>query len=466
MENYRIEVDALGEVKVRNDRYWGAQTQRALENFKIGNEKIPIEVIRAYGILKKAAAIVNWKLGVLDEKIKDAISKAADEIISGKLDEHFPLLVWQTGSGTQTNMNVNEVIANRANELLGIKKRGTKKPVHPNDHVNLSQSSNDTFPTAMHIAATEATIENFLPKVRGLKDSLNKKSKEFKEIIKVGRTHLQDATPLTLGDEFSGYVGQIELGIEAIENSLNHLKQLAIGGTAVGTGFNAPKGFDVMVVKEISKMTGIEFVTAKNKFAALASHEAIVEMSGAIKTLASSLMKIANDIRILSSGPRCGIGEIKLPANEPGSSIMPGKINPTQCEAMTQVCCQVIGNDVTINIAGSGLGLELNMYKPVLIYNLLQSIRLLGDACESANRNCVVGIEANTKKIAYFLENDLMLVTALSRVIGYDKASEIAHLAYENDLTLKEAAIQGGYIKEREYDELVDPRKMLGPYKV
>ena len=466
MAEYRIETDALGEVKVEKDKYWGAQTQRSLQNFEIGGQRIPTEVIRAFGVLKKAAAIVNNKLGVLDEKIKDAICKAADEIIEGKLDDHFPLVVWQTGSGTQSNMNVNEVISNRANEILGVKERGTKSPVHPNDHVNKSQSSNDTFPTAMYIAATKAIIENLIPKVKGLRDALDEKSKEFNDIIKVGRTHLQDATPLTLGQEFSGYVNQIDHGIEAIENSLVHLKQLALGGTAVGTGLNTPEGFDVMVAEEISKETGIDFVTAPNKFAALASHDAIVEASGALKTLACSLKKIANDIRILACGPRCGIGEIRIPANEPGSSIMPGKINPTQCEAMTQVCCQVMGNDVAINVAGSGLGLELNMYKPVLIYNLLLSIRLLGDACESARKNCVVGIEANTEKIDYFLKNDLMLVTPLSRAIGYDKASEIAHLADEKGLTLKEAALQTGYVTEKEYDEIVDPRKMIGPYKV
>ncbi|MCD6130446.1 MAG: class II fumarate hydratase [Deltaproteobacteria bacterium] len=462
----RIETDAMGNVEVEEDKYWGAQTQRSLQNFKIGGEKIPIEVIRAFGILKKAAAIANCKLGVLDEKLKDAICKAADEIIEGKLDEHFPLVVWQTGSGTQSNMNVNEVISNRANEMLGNRKRGTKSPVHPNDHVNKSQSSNDTFPTAMYIAATKATIENLIPKVKGLRDVLNKKSEEFKDIIKVGRTHLQDATPITLGQEFSGYVNQIDNGIEAIENTLTHLKQLALGGTAVGTGLNAPEGFDIMVAEEISKETGIDFVTAPNKFAALASHDAIVESSGALKTLACSLRKMANDIRILACGPRCGIGEIKIPANEPGSSIMPGKVNPTQCEAMTQVCCEVMGNDVAINMAGSGLGLELNMYKPVLIYNLLQSIRLLGDTCESFNKNCAVGIEANIEKIDYFLKNDLMLVTALSRAIGYDKASKIAHLADDKGLTLKDAALQTGYVTEKEYDEIVDPRKMISPYEV
>jgi len=462
---YRVERDSLGEVKVPKDKYWGAQTQRALHNFKIGEERMPIEIIRAFGILKKAAAIANCKLGVIDEKTKDIICKVADEIIQGKLDEHFPLPVWQTGSGTMTNMNVNEVISNRANELLG-SKLGSKYPIHPNDHVNKSQSSNDTMPTAMSIAATLKIVNNLIPAVRSLKDAFAQKAEEFKNIIKVGRTHLQDATPLTLGQEFSGYVSQLEHGIKAIENTLPHLKELAIGGTAVGTGLNSPEGFDVLVVKEVSQMTNIDFVPASNKFEAMAAHDAISETSGALKTLANSLHKIANDIRILASGPRCGIGEIKIPANEPGSSIMPGKVNPTQCEALTQICCQVIGNDVAINMAASGLGLELNMYKPVLIYNLLQSIKLLSDGCNSFSKNLVMGIEPNLDKIKEYVENDLMLVTPLARAIGYDRASEIAHLADREGLTLREAAIKLGYVSPEEFDRIVNPSKMIGPYKV
>ncbi|MCD6362804.1 MAG: class II fumarate hydratase [Synergistetes bacterium] len=462
---YRIERDSLGEVKVPKDKYWGAQTQRALQNFKIGEEKMPIEVIRAFGIVKKAAAIANYKLGVIDEKTKNIICKVADEIIRGELDDHFPLPVWQTGSGTMTNMNVNEVISNRANELLG-GERGSKYPIHPNDHVNKSQSSNDTMPTAMSIAATLMIVNELIPALRSLKDTFAQKAEEFKDIIKVGRTHLQDATPLTLGQEFSGYVSQLEHGIRAIENALPHLKELALGGTAVGTGLNSPEGFDTLAVEEISKMTNIDFIPAPNKFEAIAAHDAIAEVSGALKTVANSLHKIANDIRILASGPRCGIGEIRIPANEPGSSIMPGKVNPTQCEALTQVCCQVVGNDVTINMAASGLGLELNVYKPVLIYNLLQSIRLLTDACNSFNRNLVRGIEPNLNKIKEYLENDLMLVTPLARAIGYDKASEIAHLADREGLTLKEAAVKLGYVSPEEFDRIVDPSKMIGPYKV
>ncbi len=461
---YRIEKDSLGEVKVPQEKYWGAQTQRALENFKVGNEKMPIEVVHAFAILKKAAAISNFKLGVLDEKIKDAICQAAQEIIEGKLDDQFPLPVWQTGSGTMTNMNVNEVIGNRASEILG-GRRGEKSPVHPNDHVNKSQSSNDTMPTAMSISATSEILNSLLPKIKLLKDAFDKKSKEFEDIIKVGRTHLQDATPLTLGQEFSGYVSQLEHAIQAIKDSLPHLKELALGGTAVGTGLNSPEGFDKLVAEEISRITGIDFITAPNKFEALSSHDGICQASGALKVLACALNKIANDIRILASGPRCGIGEIKIPANEPGSSIMPGKINPTQCEAMTQVCSQVIGNDVVINMADSGLGLQLNMYKPVLIYNLLQSIKLLGDMSESFRMHLVEGIEANKEKIAYFLEQDLMLVTPLARAIGYDKASKIARLADNEGLTLKEAALRLGFVDEYQFNQIVDPSKMISPYK-
>ncbi len=462
---YRIEKDTLGEVKVSQDKYWGAQTQRALGNFKIGTEQMPTEVIYAFGILKKAAAIANFKIGVLDNKIKDAICEAADEIIDGKLDDQFPLPVWQTGSGTMTNMNVNEVIGNRASELLG-GKRGSRSPVHPNDHVNKSQSSNDTMPTAMSIASTTIIVKCLLPKVKALGDAFNEKSEQFKGIIKVGRTHLQDATPLTLGQEFSGYVSQIDHAVSAITNSLPHLKELALGGTAVGTGLNSPMGFDKLAASEITDITGIDFVTAPNKFDALSNHNEICEASGSLKVLASALNKIANDIRILASGPRCGIGEIKIPANEPGSSIMPGKINPTQCEAMTQICCQVMGNDVAINMADSGLGLELNMFKPVLIYNLLQSIRLLGDICESFRLHLVEGIEANTKRIADLLENDLMLVTPLARAIGYDKASEISRLADTNGLTLREAALKLGFVSEDEFTSIVDPAQMINPYNM
>ncbi len=460
---YRIELDTLGEVKVPQDKYWGAQTQRASSNFKIGAELMPIEVIYAFGVLKKAAAITNSKMGVLDPKIKDAICQAADEIIDGKLDDQFPLPVWQTGSGTMTNMNVNEVIGNRASELLG-GKRGDRSPVHPNDHVNKSQSSNDTMPTAMSIASTIMIMKHLLPNITALRDAFEKKSEQFGSIIKVGRTHLQDATPLTLGQEFSGYVSQIDHSIEAIKNSLPHLKELALGGTAVGTGLNSPAGFDTLVAGEIKNLTGIDFVTAPNKFAALSSHDEICETSGSLKVLAAALNKIANDIRILASGPRCGIGEIRIPANEPGSSIMPGKINPTQCEAMTQICCQVMGNDVAINMADSGLGLELNMFKPVLIYNLLQSVKLLSDMCESFRIHLVEGIEANTKRIADLLENDLMLVTPLARAIGYDKASEISRLADTHELTLKEAALKLGFVSEDEFRTIVDPAKMINPY--
>ena len=460
---YRVERDSLGEVEVPQNKYWGAQTQRAFGNFKVGNEKMPIEVIHAFGVLKKAAAISNFKLGVLSEKIKDAICGTADEIIGGKLDDQFPLPVWQTGSGTMTNMNVNEVIGNRASEILG-GKLGEKSPVHPNDHVNKSQSSNDTMPTAMSISAVTEILTKLLPNIGMLRDAFKKKSEEFDDIVKVGRTHLQDATPLTLGQEFSCYVSQLDHSIKAIENSLPHLKELALGGTAVGTGLNSPKGFGALAAEEISKITGIDFITAPNKFEALASHDAICETSGALKVLACALNKIANDIRILASGPRCGIGEIKIPANEPGSSIMPGKINPTQCEAMTQVCSQIIGNDVVISMADAGLGLELNMYKPVLIYNLLQSVRLLSDMCESFRIHLVEGIQADKEKIAYFLENDLMLVTPLARAIGYDKASKIARLADNEGLTLKEAALKLGFVSEDQFKTIVDPRKMIHPY--
>ncbi len=462
---YRIEKDTLGEVKIPADRYWGAQTQRAVMNFRIGWEKMPIEVIRAFAVIKKAAAIANNKLHVLEDEVKDVICRVADEIINGKLDEHFPLSVWQTGSGTMTNMNVNEVISNRANEILGYP-LGGKEPVHPNDHVNKSQSSNDVMPTAMSIAATIMVVKELLPALKRLRDAFVVKSEVFWGIIKVGRTHLQDAVPISLGQEFSGYASQIEHGVRAIENALPHLKELAIGGTAVGTGLNTPEGFDTMVVKEISMIVGIEFVPAPNKFEAIAAHDAISEMSGALKTVANALNKIANDIRILSSGPRCGIGELQIPANEPGSSIMPGKVNPTQCEALTQICCQVVGNDVAINMGASGLGLELNLYKPLLIYNILQSVRLLTDGCESFRKHLVEGIQPNIRKIREYIDRDLMLVTPLARKIGYDKAAEIAHIAEEKDITLREAAIFSGYVTAEEFDTIVNLKDMIYPYRI
>ena len=462
---YRIERDTLGEVKIPADRYWGAQTQRAVANFRIGWEKMPIEVIRAFAVVKKAAAIANNKLHVLEDEVKDVICRVADEIINGKLDEHFPLSVWQTGSGTMTNMNVNEVISNRANEILGYP-LGGKEPVHPNDHVNKSQSSNDVMPAAMSIAATIMIVKELLPALKRLRDAFAVKSKVFGDIIKVGRTHLQDAVPISLGQEFSGYASQLEHGVRAIENALPHLKELAIGGTAVGTGLNAPEGFDRMVVEEISRIVGIEFVVAPNKFESIAAHDAISEMSGALKTVANALNKIANDIRILSSGPRCGIGELQIPANEPGSSIMPGKVNPTQCEALTQICCQVIGNDVAINMGASGLGLELNLYKPLLIYNILQSIRLLTDGCESFRKHLVEGIQPNIRRIREYVDKDLMLVTPLARKIGYDKAAEIAHIAKEKDITLREAAIFSGYVTAEEFDSIVNPKDMIYPYRI
>ena len=459
---YRLEKDSMGEIKVPADRYYGAQTQRALKNFKIGCERFPQEFIHAFGVLKKAAAIVNARLGVLDKKIMAAICRAADEVMAEKLKDHFPLVIWQTGSGTQTNMNMNEVISNLSNEILG-EKFGNKAYVHPNDHVNKSQSSNDTFPTAMHIAAYERITNHLLPALTQLKETLQKKSSEFSDIIKIGRTHLQDAVPLTLGQEFSGYVSQLEHGITCIQNALPHLSELAIGGTAVGTGLNAPSGYAEEIVKEISKLTGLPFVSAQNKFASLAAHDVIVGTSGALKTVACSLMKIANDVRWLASGPRCGIGEIQIPANEPGSSIMPGKVNPTQCEALTMVACQVIGNDTTIAMAGASGNFELNVYKPVIIYNLLQSIRLLADASISFNKNCVMGIKPDRDRIKKYLKNSLMLVTALTTKIGYDKAAAIAKLAHEKKITLKEATLESGLLSEKEFDEAVQPGKMIGP---
>jgi len=452
----------MGEVKVPVDKYLGAQTQRSKDNFKIGDGKMPIEIIRAFGVLKKAAAMANMELGVLPEEKAKLIMQVCDEIIAGKLDEHFPLVVWQTGSGTQSNMNVNEVAANRSHVIRGGKLGEGTRLIHPNDDVNKSQSSNDTFPTAMHIAAYKMIWEVTLPGVEKLKNTLKDKSEEFKNIVKTGRTHLMDATPLTLGQEFSGYVSQLDHGIKALKNTLSHLSELALGGTAVGTGLNTPKGYDVLVAAKIAELTGHPFVTAENKFESLAAHDAIVETSGALKTLAVSLMKIANDIRFLGSGPRCGIGEINLPANEPGSSIMPGKVNPTQNEALTMVCAQVIGNDTAIAIGGMQGHYQLNVFKPVMIFNLLNSARLLGDACVSFNDKCAVGIEPNLPNIKKNLENSLMLVTALNTHIGYENAAKIAKKAHVEGTTLKQAALESGLVTEEQFDEWVDPSKMTG----
>ena len=458
----RIERDSIGELEVPADKYYGAQTQRSLENFKIGGEVFQREFIRAYGLIKKAAASVNHRFGNINDKILDAIHKASDEVISGTLDKHFPLVIWQTGSGTQTNMNFNEVIANRAIEILG-GELGSKDPVHPNDHVNMSQSTNDTFPTAINIAAVESINHNLIPSVRRLKSSLDNKSKEFGSIVKLGRTHLQDATPLSLGQEFSGYVSALDHGIKRLETSLGHCKELAMGGTAVGTGINSVSGFAEEVADEISFLTGIEFVTAENKFEALGGQDCIVELSGSLKVLAGSLFKIANDLRWLSSGPRSGIGEIVLPANEPGSSIMPGKVNPTQCEAMTMLCIQVMGNDTTITFAGASGNFELNVYRPVIAYNILQSIRLLSDGCDSLRTNAVDGIEPDLERINHNLYNSLMLVTALNPHIGYDKASEVAKKAYKENTTLRDAIEKLGYMSGEEFDNLVKPEEMISP---
>ena len=454
----------MGEVKVPEGAYYGAQTARSLKNFDIGTEKIPKEVVRSFGILKKVAAQVNCELGLLSEEKMNLIVRAADEIIEGKLDEHFPLSVWQTGSGTQTNMNLNEVIANRAIELTG-GVLGSKTPIHPNDDVNKSQSSNDTFPTAMHITAATEIKHRLLPAVEALAVVMKKKISEFKNIAKIGRTHLMDAVPLTLGQEFSGYTAQIEYGHERIVQCLPRLYELAIGGTAVGTGLNTHPEFSERVAKKIADLTGLPFVSAANKFEALAAHDAMVETSGALKTLAVSLHKIANDIRWLSSGPRCGIGELSLPANEPGSSIMPGKVNPTQCEALTMIAAQCIGNDTTIAFAGASGNFELNVYKPVIIYNLLQSVRLLSDGCRSFADKCVAGISANESVIAGYVQNSLMLVTALNPYIGYDKAAKIAKHAHAQGTTLKEAAVSLGFLTAEEFDRAVVPDKMVGPRK-
>ncbi|GBD90432.1 fumarate hydratase class II [bacterium BMS3Abin04] len=459
---YRIETDTMGEVKVPADKYWGAQTQRSKENFKIGGERFPREIIRALGILKKAAALANNELGMLPDDKKDLIVQAANEVIEGKLDEHFPLVVWQTGSGTQTNMNSNEVISNRAIEIAG-GVMGSKKPIHPNDDVNKAQSSNDTFPTAMHIAAVEETYRRLIPMITKLRDTLKAKSDEFSGIIKNGRTHLMDATPLTLGQEFSGYVQQLTNGLARIDAALPRLSELALGGTAVGTGLNTHKKFAELSAKKISELTGLKFTTAPNKFEALAAHDAIVEFSGVLNTIAASLFKIANDIRWMGSGPRSGIGELSLPANEPGSSIMPGKVNPTQAEAITMVCTQVMGNHTTITFAGASGNFELNVYKPVMIYNLLQSIRLLADASSSFSDHMIAGIKPNKERIDQLLRNSLMLVTALNPYVGYDNAAKIAKKAHKDNQTLKEAAVELGILTEEQFDEYVRPEKMIGP---
>ncbi|HTW35239.1 MAG TPA: class II fumarate hydratase [Rhizomicrobium sp.] len=462
MTKTRIETDTFGPIEVPADRYWGAQTQRSLQNFKIGGERMPAPVIHALGVVKRAAAIANVALGQLDKKLGDAIEAAAQEVIDGKLDEHFPLVVWQTGSGTQSNMNANEVISNRAIQMLG-GEMGSKKPVHPNDHVNRSQSSNDSFPTAMSIAAVSEIHKRLLPGLKHLHTALVAKEKAFADIIKIGRTHLQDATPITLGQEFSGYATQVAYGIARVEAALPRLCQLAQGGTAVGTGLNSPPQFAQRFAEEAAKITGLPFVTAPNKFESLAAHDAAVEMSGALNTVAVSLYKIAQDIRLLGSGPRSGLGELSLPENEPGSSIMPGKVNPTQCEALTMVCAQVIGNHTTITFAGSQGNFELNVFKPVVIYDLLQSVRLIGDAAVSFTDNCVVGIEANRAHIKALMERSLMLVTALAPKIGYDNAAKVAKTAHKNGTTLKEEAVKLGFVTAEEFDKLVRPEDMIHP---
>jgi len=459
--NYRIEKDTMGEVQVPADKYWGAQTQRSKENFKIGDGRMPVEIIRAFAYLKKAAAATNEELGVLSAEKAGLIKQVCDEILTGSLDDQFPLVVWQTGSGTQSNMNVNEVVSNRSHVLQGNKLGEGKPLIHPNDDVNKSQSSNDTFPTAMHIAAYKMLVETTIPGLEKLKATLKKKSEAFMPIVKIGRTHWMDATPLTLGQEFSGYVSQLEHGIKAIKNTYEHLSELALGGTAVGTGINTPKGYSELVAAYIAKYTGLPFITGTNKFEGLAAHDAIVEAHGALKTVAVSLMKIANDIRMLASGPRCGIGEILIPENEPGSSIMPGKVNPTQTEALTMVCAQVLGNDVAINIGGSNGHFELNVFKPMMVSNFLESARLLGDAAVSFNDNLAIGIEPNQARITHNLNNSLMLVTALNTHIGYEKAAQIAKKAHKEHTTLKEAALALGYLSAEEFDAWVDPSKMI-----
>ena len=460
--NFRIEKDTIGEVKVPSEKYWGAQTERSRNNFKIGDESsMPIEIIYAFAILKKAAAITNFKLNVLAQEKMNLISKVCDEILEGKHDDQFPLVIWQTGSGTQSNMNINEVISNRAHVIEGKKLGEGVKTLLPNDDVNKSQSSNDTFPTGMHIACYKLIIENTIPSIEKLRDTLNDKSNAFNSVIKIGRTHLMDATPLTLGQEFSGYVSQLNHGLKALRNTLPHLAELALGGTAVGTGLNTPSGYSDLVASTIAELTGLPFVSAENKFEALAAHDALVETHGALKQLAVSINKIANDIRLMASGPRSGIGELIIPANEPGSSIMPGKVNPTQAEAITMVCAQIMGNDVAVSVGGAQGHYELNVFKPMMANNLIQSAKILGDACASFNENCAKGIEPNQKKIDALLNNSLMLVTALNTKIGYYKAAEIANTAHKNGTTLKEEAIRLGYVKEEDYDKWVDPKNMI-----
>ena len=458
----RIETDSMGKIEVPTDRYWGAQTQRSLQNFKIGGERFPREMIWALGIVKQSVAEVNAQLGTLDGDLAEIIIKAAQEVIDGALDDHFPLVVWQTGSGTQTNMNANEVISNRAIEMLG-GVLGSKEPIHPNDHVNKSQSTNDAFPTAIHVAIVDRIHNHLIPAVTALRDALSDKAEAFKDIVKTGRTHLQDATPLTLGQAFSGYVTQLNNALRAIDHALPHLYELPIGGTAVGTGLNTHPEYATKAAASISKRTGFSFVTAPNKFEALGARDAIVEASGAFKTLACALNKIANDLRWLGSGPRCGIGELLLPENEPGSSIMPGKVNPTQCEAMTMVCAQVIGSDTTVAIAGASGNFELNVFMPVIAFNALQSIRLLADACDSFNENCVVGIEPNREKIQEYLNDSLMLVTALNPYIGYDNAALVAKTAHQEGKTLRRTVVELNLLSEEEFDRVVVPSQMIGP---
>tara|TARA_Y100001954_G_scaffold103845_1_gene112952 strand:+ start:385 stop:1782 length:1398 start_codon:yes stop_codon:yes gene_type:complete len=463
---FRIEKDTMGDVKVPAAKYWGAQTERSRNNFRIGAAaSMPLEVVYGFAYLKKAAAHANCQLGVLAEEKRELISKVCDEILAGKHDDEFPLVIWQTGSGTQSNMNTNEVIANRAHVINGGSLTDTEKLIHPNDDVNKSQSSNDTYPTGMHIAAYKMVVECTIPGVEKLRDTLKEKSEAFKDVVKIGRTHLMDATPLTLGQEFSGYVSQLNHGLKALKNTLNHLSELALGGTAVGTGINTPSGYDVLVADKIAEFTGLPFVTAENKFEALAAHDAIVETHGALKMLAVSLNKISNDIRLLASGPRSGIGEIIIPSNEPGSSIMPGKVNPTQCEAMTMVCAQVMGNDVAITVGGAQGHYELNVFKPVMAANFLQSARLIGDACHSFTENCAVGIEPNYVNLKKNLDNSLMLVTALNTKIGYEKAAKIAKTAHQNGTTLKEESINLGYLTAEEFDAWVRPEDMCGSLK-
>ncbi|CBS86741.1 class II fumarate hydratase [Azospirillum lipoferum] len=462
MSGVRTETDSFGPIEVPADRYWGAQTQRSLQNFRIGGERMPVPLVRALGIQKRAAAAANMKLGVLDPKLGAAIMAAADEVIDGRLADHFPLVVWQTGSGTQTNMNANEVIANRAIEQLG-GTMGSKTPIHPNDHVNMGQSSNDSFPTAMHIAAADEIVRSLIPALEHLRTALDAKADAFQDIVKIGRTHLQDATPLTLGQEFSGYAAQVSYGIGRVKGSLPQLYRLAQGGTAVGTGLNARPGFAEAFAEEVAAFTGLPFVTAENKFEALATHDSLVDVHGHLNTLSVSLMKIANDIRLLGSGPRSGIGELSLPENEPGSSIMPGKVNPTQSEAMTMVCAQVMGNHTTVTVAGATGHFELNVFKPVIAYNVLQSIRLLTDAAMSFTDNCVVGIEANRDRIARLVSDSLMLVTALNPHIGYDNAAKIAKKAHKEGTSLKEAGRELGLLTDEQFDQWVRPERMVGP---